>query len=166
MVLRPSQLWKQMPPATRACAAEAFWNEEKSADGLHAQHVEAIHAIAKRLNFRPRSVQALPVERRTKQLAMLPDVSDTIATRALIAHHLASHRAMMGAFLDALGLAHENGLIADETVAAPPKDRLATAAGTLAGAFPAQDVWLYLNTLLTQDPDTWAGLEGLPQLSA
>src|SRR5579871_2372333 len=114
MPLRPSQLWKQMSPGTRAIAAEAFWNEEKAAEGLHAQHVEAIYAIAKRLNFRPRSVQSLPIERRTKQLAMMPDVSDTIATRALIAHHLATQRAMMAAFLDALGLAHENGLIADE----------------------------------------------------
>jgi hypothetical protein len=166
MPLRPSQLWKQMSPAVRLQAAEAFWNEEKAAEGLHAQHVEALYAIAKRLNFRPKSVQSLPVERRAKQLALMPDVSDTIATRALIAHHLTSQRAMMSAFLDALGLAHENGLIADETVKPPAQERLAAAAETLAGAFPREDVSLYLNTLLTQDPDTWSGLEGLPQLSS
>jgi hypothetical protein len=166
MPLRPSQLWKQMPPEARTRAAEAFWNEEKAAEGPHAQHVEAIYAIAKRLNFRARSVQSLPIERRTRQLAIMSDISDTIATRALIAHHLASQRPMMSAFLDALGLAHEDGLIADETVTPPTRDRLASAAGTLAATFPSEDVSLYLNTLLTQDPDTWSGLEGLPQLSS
>ena len=30
--------------------------------------------------------------------------------------------------------------------------------------FPAEDVKVYLNTLLSQDPETWAGLAGLPQL--
>lgn len=155
-----------MTPETRLRAAEAFWNEERGADGPHAQHAEAIVAIARRLKFRPKSVQALPVERRAKQLAQMPDPSDTIVTRALIAHHLASGRPMMKEFLDALGLAHEDGLITDDEVAPPDHARLASAAATLAAAFPAADVSLYLNTLLTQDPDTWGGLEGLPQLTA
>ena len=34
-----------------------------------------------------------------------------MAGRALILYHLAEQRPMMGAFLDALGIAHENGLI-------------------------------------------------------
>jgi hypothetical protein len=165
-MIRPSQLWKQMTPETRLRAAEAFWNEERSAEGLHAQHVEAILAIARRLKFRPKSVQALPIDRRTKQLAQMPDVSDTIVTRALIAYHLASQRPMMRAFLDALGLAHEDGLITDDEAAPPDQARLASAAATLATTFPAADVSLYLNTLLTQDPDTWGGLEGLPQVTA
>ena len=150
-----------MPLERRLAAAEAFWLDENGAD----QQIEAIVAIAQKLKFRPRSVQTQPVEKKAKQLAHINDVSETIATRALIAYHLAAERPMMGAFLDALGIAHEDGLIsADDT---PPPSAAATAAACkiLAEKFPADRVALYLNTLLTQDPDTWAALDGLPQLA-
>lgn len=160
--VRPSVLWKQMPIEKRVLAAEAFWQDEH---GLE-QQVEAVVAIARKLKFRPKSVQQQPLERRAKQLAHMADVSETIATRALIAYHLTSERPMMGAFLDALGIAHENGLITAEDMPAPSADKIAAAAKTLAGAFPADAVALYLNTLLTQDPDTWSALDGLPQLTA
>jgi hypothetical protein len=65
---------------------------------------------------------------------------------------------MMSAFLDSLGITHENGLIADETVAAPDPARLAAAAKALASAYPVEDVRLYLSTLVSQDPDTWGAL--------
>lgn len=153
-----------MSPDQRLAAAQCFWEEMDAPDGLNEQHFEAIHAIARRLKFRPKSVQSLPIERRAKQLAMLPDISDAIVTRALIAYHLARQRPMMSAFLEALGIEHENGLIKDDQVPPPAADRLTQATGAIAGAFAAEDVRLYLNTLLTQDPDTWHGLEGFPAL--
>jgi len=66
---------------------------------------------------------------------------------------------MMGAFLDALGIAHENGLIAAEETPRPDDQKLAEAAATLRSAFPADDVSLYFSTLALQDPDVWSGLE-------
>ncbi len=154
-----------MTPDQRSAAAHAFWAEGDDGEGMHAQHVDAILILARRLNFRPKSVQQLPIERRTKQLAASPDVTDAIASRALIAYHLAAQRPLMAAFLDALGIAHEDGLIQAETVEPPEPAKLAAAAASLVPAFPAADVALYLNTLLTQDPDTWGRLEGLPELS-
>ncbi len=64
---------------------------------------------------------------------------------------------MMGAFLDALGIAHEDGLIQDENVTPDPA-KLASAATTLKETFPPEDVSLYLNTLRCQDPQTWGAL--------
>ena len=159
--VRPSVLWKQLPIEKRVLATEAFWQDEH---GLE-QQLEAVVAIARKLKFRPKSVQQQPLERRAKQLAHMSDVSETIATRALIAYHLTSERPMMGAFLDALGIAHENGLITSEEVPTPSAEQIAAAAATLAEKFPADRVTLYLNTLLTQDPDTWGALDGLPQLA-
>lgn len=149
-----------MPLEKRLAAAEAFWQDENGME----QQVEAIVAIAQRLKFRPKSVSQQPLERRVKQLGHMNDVSETIATRALIAYHLAAQRPMMGAFLDALGISHEDGLITAEDVTAPAKEKVAAAAATLAASHAAEDVSLYLNTLLTQDPDTWSALDGLPQL--
>jgi hypothetical protein len=70
---------------------------------------------------------------------------------------------MMAAFLDALGIAHENGLIQEDEVK-PDAAKVAPAAAKIAVEFPAADVRIYLNTLLCQDPETWGALAGLPQL--
>lgn len=70
---------------------------------------------------------------------------------------------MMGAFLDALGIAHENGLIQEDEVK-PDAAKIGPAVDAIAQQFPPDQVRLYLNTLLCQDPATWSALEGLPQL--
>lgn len=156
---RPSRLWKQMPAERRFAAAELFWTDEQSAD----QQLEAVAAIASHMKFRTKSVVGLPVERKAKYLATLPMVTDTIAARALVNYHLEKHRSMMGAFLDALGIAHEDGLISEENVAKPAAETLKTAATELAARFPAEDVSLYFSTLVSQDPDTWGDLVDIPQ---
>lgn len=146
-----------MPVEKRLAAAEAFWREDQA--DIVAQHVEAVVAIAKRLNFRPKSVQALPIDRRARHLAQLSDVSDAVATRALIAYHFSAKRDLMSAFLDALGIAHENGLIAAESVEPPGPEALSAAVRTVRAAFPREDADLYLRTLTALDGDTWAHLD-------
>jgi hypothetical protein len=157
-VMRPSRLWKELQPDTRLALADAFWRE-KDEDTPEAtlQHVEATAAIARRLNFRAKSVQALPIERKARQLAQLADVSDSVATRALVAYHLSTQRPMMAAFLNALGVANDNGLITAEEVPAPESDQLRAAIGQLS-EFPPDAVSLYLRTLTVIDEDTWRNL--------
>ena len=147
-----------MPLDVRTQAADAFWRDGESPE-IQVQHVEAIVALARRLNFRAKSVQSLPTERRAKALAQMADVSDAIATRALIAYHFRDQRALMGAFLDALGVAHENGMITKEELAPPPKDRIQKAIESVRASHPAIDVDLYLRTLVALDRDTWANLD-------
>ena len=159
---RPSRLWKRLPADRRATAAELFWADEQSTE----QQVEAVGAIASHMKFRPKSVIALPVEKKARYLANLPNVSDSIAARALVNFHLERQRPMMIAFLDLLGITHENGLISDETVAAPDAAKLRAAAEELGSKYPADEVALYFSTLVSQDPDTWGGLAELPQTRA
>lgn len=149
-----------MPLDKRVIAAEAFWRDTDSPE-IAAQHAEAIAVLARRLNFRTRSVQTLPVERRAKHLAQLADVPDTIATRALIAYHFSAQRPLMAAFLDALGIAHDNGLITQEDMPPPAAAALAGAVQTVRAAFPSDDVDRYIKTLAALDGDTWVNLEGL-----
>jgi hypothetical protein len=143
----------------RLAAARAFWEDEEAVD----DQVQAAVLIAQQKKFRPKTVIGLDVERKTHHLASMASLPDTTAARILVSHHLANQRPMMGAFLDALGLAHEDGLIQEDEVK-PDVAKVAPAAADLAGRFPAEDVGLYLNTLLVQDPETWAPLRGLPQL--
>lgn len=135
-------------------AAELFWSDEQSTD----QQIEAITALAAHMKFRTKSVLGLPVERRTKYLAALPTISDAVAARALVNYHLERHRPMMAAFLDHLGVAHDDGLIADEALEKPDSNKLREAARDLASKFPPDDVSLYFATLVSQDPETWGDL--------
>jgi hypothetical protein len=159
---RPSRIWKRLTPAQRLAAAEPFWNDEQSTD----QQVEAITAIASHMKFRTKSVLGLPLDKRAKYLTTLPNVSDTIAARALINYHLAQRRPMMSAFLDSLGITHENGLITEENVSKPDAGKLRAAAADLAAKFPAADVALYFSTLVSQDPETWGDLTDAPETAA
>ena len=156
--LTPSRLWKNMTLDQRTRAARAFWEDPEATD----DQVQAAFLIAQQKKFRPKTVIGLDLERKAKHLASLGGVPDAMAARALIVYHLAEQRPMMGAFLDALGIKHENGLIDEEDVK-PDAARIAPAAAQLAQQFPPADVRIYLNTLLSQDPETWGGLAGLPQ---
>jgi hypothetical protein len=151
--LTPSRLWKQMSSAQRHQAALAFWQDEQAID----DQVQAALLIAQQKKFRPKTVIALDLDRKAKHLATMPSLPDTIAARTLIVYHLSSQRPMMGAFLDALGIAHENGLIQEDDVK-PDPGKLRAAVAALEQQFPPQDVALYLKTLVSQDPETWSAL--------
>jgi hypothetical protein len=151
---RPSKLWKKMSSERRLEAAELFWSDEQSTE----QQIEAVGALAARMKFRPKSVISLPLDKKARYLATMPSVSDTVAARALVNYHLERQRPMMAAFLDHLGIAHENGLISEENVVKPDAAKLKTAAADLSAQYPREDVVLYFGTLVSQDPDTWGGL--------
>jgi hypothetical protein len=154
---RPSQVWKDMPVDKRVLAAEAFWLDRESPE-IDVQQMEAVATLARRLKFRTRSIQSLPVERRARHLAQVSDLGDTVATRALIAYHFSHQRPLMGAFLDALGIAHDNGLITAEEVDAPDERRLSAAIAAVKSTYDPADVDLYLRTLAVLDSGTWANL--------
>lgn len=149
-----------MPVEKRVQAAEAFWRDSESPE-IQAQHAEALVSLARRLNFRTKTLQGLPVERKARHLGQMGDVSDAIATRALIAYHFSTKRPLMAAFLDALAIPHDNGLITEEQVAPPSAAALAKAVAAVQGAFDADDVSRYLRTLVTLDGETWAHLDEL-----
>jgi len=142
-----------MTAEQRLSAARAFWQSDEAGD----DQVQAVLLIAQHKKFRPKSVMALDEERRSKHLASLASIPETMAARALIVYHLAAQRPMMGAFLDALGIAHEEGVIQAEDVK-PEADKLQSAVKQIAEAYPQEDVALYLSTLLCQDPETWGAL--------
>ena len=158
--LTPARLWKRMTSEQRLKAARAFWHDEEAAD----DQVQAALLIAQHKKFRAKTVISLDDERKARHLATLPSLPEAVAARVLIVYHLTEQRPMMGTFLDALGIAHENGMIQDDA-ATPDPTKIAAAAAAIGRAYPAHDVSLYLNTLLWQDPAAWAVLEGVPEVT-
>src|SRR3954470_18841865 len=157
--LTPSRLWRRMTADQRLRAARAFWAEEEATE----DQMQAVMLIAQQKKFRPKFVLNLDDERRAKHLATMVGLPEALAARCLVVYHLAEHPEMMGAFLDALGLKHDNGLIEDDE-AKPDPEKIAPAVETIAAKYPAEDVSLYLTTLVCQDPETWGGLSAFPQI--
>ena len=147
-----------MPADRKQLAAEAFWRDGEAS----LEHAEAITSIAQRIKFRTKSVVALPIDKKVHHLIGMP-VSELVAARLLIAYHLTHQRPMMGSFLDALGVKHEAGVIAEDETPEPTREKLLEAAAVIGKAYPAEDVSLYLSTLLWQDPETWGALSDAPE---
>jgi hypothetical protein len=145
-----------MTPEQRNRAAFALWGEAEAI----SDQMQAALLIAKKMKFRPKTVMGLDDQHKARYLASVPDPPEDLAARLLVVYHLAEQRPMMGAFLDALGIAHENGLIR-EGAGTPDPAKMATAAAVIAREYPAPDVALYLNTLLWQDPAAWGALQGV-----
>ena len=145
-----------MTPEQRNRAASALWGEAEAT----SDQMQAALLIAKKMKFRPKTVLGLDAEHKARYLASVADPPEDLAARLLIVYHLAEQRPMMGAFLDELGIAHENGLIRGDA-GTPNPVKMAAAAAAIAREYPASDVALYLNTLLWQDPAAWGALQGL-----
>ena len=86
-----------------------------------------------------------------------------MAARALVHYHLERQRAMMGKFLDALGITHDNGLITEENVSRPDRERMKAAVADLASSHPPEDVG---PTSRRSSPgsETWRDLRGAEAL--
>lgn len=150
-----ARMWREMTPAQKMPAVQAFWDDEDSMP----QQLEAVTHLARQLHFRPQSVLGMPAERKAKQLALQARLPDTVVARVLVAYHLRERRPMLVAFLDQLGIAHEDGLIAEGAGGTIDREKLAAAVTALKASFDAEDVRLYFRTLAVQDPETWGVLE-------
>jgi hypothetical protein len=154
--LTPARLWKQMSGPQRLASARAFWADDEAVD----DQIQAALLIAQQKKFRPKTVVGLDLDRKSRHLASLASLPDAVAARVLVLYHLAEQRPLMGRFLDALGIEHENGVIKEDSVKPDPA-KLAPAVAEISREFPAEDVRLYLTTLLCQDPETWGDLKDL-----
>jgi hypothetical protein len=154
--IHPARLWKQMPEGEKLRAADAFWRDPEGAQ----QQLEAMALLAQRLKARPRFIQGLAIEKKAQHLAHFPGMPDLLAARLLVSYHLAHQRPMMGAFLDALGVPHENGLISTELEGGPiPAEKIEVAVKALQASYAPDDIHRYFATLVAQDPETWVALE-------
>ncbi|MBI2683209.1 MAG: hypothetical protein HYX26_08360 [Acidobacteriales bacterium] len=150
-------IWKNMGDARRLQAATAFYSDPALAD----YHRAADTFLARLKNFRPQFIRKLPAEKRASYLATAP-LGLELAAQLIVSYHFAHQRAMMAAFLTGMNIPNDQGLISEDADLSPPSaDAIAAAVTSLRAAFPAEDVEIYLQTLLSQNPDTWSGLSAL-----
>jgi len=152
-----TRLWKSLPLEERQRAALAFFTEP--APELAGS---AIGALVKARHLRPQAARALAPDAQAGILATVLDPGEPLAQGLLVSLHLGERRALLAAFLDALKLPHEDGILKEEADAEPPVDETRARSGLAAlSAFPAEQVATYLNTLWLQDPERWQSLKGV-----
>jgi hypothetical protein len=156
--LTPAMLWSALDPETRRSAAQTLYGSASADD---SGRLEADAAIAGALRFRPVAVRKLSLEKRVGYLLRSVRPDDSLATTLLLALHLGSRKAMLEAFLDELGIAHEAGAIKADEFELPDAERTAAAVESLYERFPGEEVDVYLAALVAMDPETWSGLTGV-----
>lgn len=151
-----TELWKQLTPEEKLEAAESFW----TGDAIRAQQQSTLQLMAKRYNFRLKSLQALPASRKARMLLEYGTIPAEVLMAMIAAFHLAHRKDLLIAFLDAAGIPHENGLLSEEAEKnAPSADSIKTAVDTIQSKFPGHQVDIYLRTLYIQDPEYWKELK-------
>ena len=154
-----AQLWASLEPEDRLASARSLYTHDW---GEAPTRREADFAIMQGMRFRESAVRQLSVDKRASYVARSIRPTDSLAGSMLLALHLEQRRNMLSAFLDAMKIPHNNGLIAEDHDMKPPSAAaLAKAAKTLRGQFPAEEVELYLATLFVLDRVTWAGLASI-----
>src|SRR5262245_50754354 len=154
--LSPARLWAQLDAETRRAAGRALYAKEWDDD---ASRLEADMAIAATLRFRPIAVRKLPVAKRIEHLCRAVRPGESLSVSLLRALHLVGRRAMLAAFLDALGIPQRDGLITEEAdPSSPTAAAVAGAAAKLREHHPPAAVELYLLSLVALDPDFWKGV--------
>jgi hypothetical protein len=150
------KLWKALTPEERALGISAALADDEN--GWVKTTTRG--AVAAAHKFRPQTVATWPKAKLVSEAARLPLDDVQLLSAYVVDLHLGHRRAMMAAFLDALGIPNDNGRIDSETTEVGPQDPAAVrkAADTIAAQFPADEVVTYFLTLLLQDAAVWNGL--------
>jgi hypothetical protein len=150
------KLWKALTPAERAQGIGAALADDENGWVRTTTRT----AVAGALKFRPQTVSTWPREKLVSEAARLPVDDVQLLSAFIVDLHLGHRRPMMAAFLDALGIANDQGRIDSETTEVGPQDaaRVRAAADALVASHPADEVVTYFLTLLLQDATVWEGL--------
>ncbi len=155
------RLWKSLSPEERLAAATHFWTEPP-ADVVGA----ALGVLVKARHMRPQAARSLAPEAQARILATVFEPGETLAAALLVSLHLGHRRPLLAAFLDALGLPHQDGVLQQEETEPPPlREEEARKAASTLGGFPRPQVATYFNTLWLQDPERWRVLETVAETS-
>ena len=109
-------LWTALQPDERAEAAKAYLGAEPGG------RMQLDRIVARGRNFRPATVKKWPEEKIVKARRHIPLHDPDIAAKLLTCYHVPGQLDMVTAFLDALGVPHDQGEVeADATIDAEEK---------------------------------------------
>jgi hypothetical protein len=121
-----------------------------------------VNAVAEARKLRPAFFERKPrVERHKDMISMLAKPRlDAVASNLIRVWLLKKHSAMLVDFLDALGIAHKEGVVDDlpETI---NDAKLKEAVEKLLSKYPKEEVAVYLNAFYSMNDVSWLNLKTL-----
>src|SRR4051812_45508643 len=131
------KLWKALTPEERALGITAALDDDEN--GWVKTTTRG--AVAGAPGVRPPTVATWPRPKLVSEAARLPIDDVQLLSAYLVDLHLGHRRPMMAAFLDALGIANDDGRIDSETTEVGPQDagKVRVAADAVAGRYPADE---------------------------
>jgi hypothetical protein len=142
--------------------AEAHELFESLHDANKPAYRGALQATAARRRLRPVFLERKPRAERHQwmQAVLAAPAHEDLGLEILQNWVLSAHRPMLGDFLDALGIAHEDGLV-DTIPAQPAREKVDAAVDAIAAKHPATAVKIYLNLFQPVGPEAWPDLDAL-----
>lgn len=162
--MRPYEIFREMPSEPAATFFRAL------AENSPQAWAQCLGLAAAALRARPVFLRRRPFERQAEAVrrALARTASNDVAEEMLAIFFLECRRELLVAWLDAIGVAHENGVLQDDTVPEPEPEQLREAVqkfvgGEAAGAGEADpyERRLLLLAFAAQSSIQWPTLDGL-----
>lgn len=154
--MKSHEIFQRIPPPLAAQIFSFLQMEQKPV------YKAAIQGLANQRNLRSVFIERKPPSERHPwmQAALGRGVSDALASHLLHAWLVGAHKEMLCDFLDALEIKHEEDGTVEEIPAAPPKEKIASAASQLLAKYPATEVAVYLHAFRDMDATVqWPALD-------
>ena len=151
-----ARLWKTLSAEEKSLAATELVKDESP---MTRAGITAVVSDARKM--RPIAVKKLSREVQARVVASVRDPGEILASSLLVALHLGPRKPMLIAFLDALELPHEDGVLKDETSEPVSLDDLTKGVAAVGFESPSA-IRVYLNTLWLQDAERWANARNVP----
>ena len=115
--------------------------------------------LAKRLNFRPMAIRKLPMATRARRARahILGGKNAEMAYELFGSYLVSKDKELLTDFLDATGVPHEDGMIADVEEGTPDPEKVPAAVEALDAKYPPEDVTLYL----ALSAEHWPAIEAM-----
>jgi hypothetical protein len=155
--MKPHQVFARMTPER---AVEVLGQIKAKLPGVYTQ---AVGAACVTLHARPQFLMKQSDQKRAHYVrqALSRVVADPIAEEVLAAYFLEIRRDLLVEWLDALGIAHENGILKDEDPPQPAPEALAAAVEKFRAGEGAADRQLLLEAFAAQGAVSWPALDAL-----
>ncbi len=145
--MAPHEIFAQMTPATASSIFSFLFENEKKL------YKAAIESLAKQRNLRPIFVERKPREERFTwmQGALGRKASDGVGAHLLQIWLIGEQSKLLCAFLDGLGIEHDENGTVEELPSAPALEKLAGVVDSLLAENDPQVVAVYLHTFQALD---------------
>jgi hypothetical protein len=155
-MLTAHELFGFMPPTLAAELLETAYELDRP------NYRVTVNAVAEARKLRPAFFERKPrVERHKDMIAMLAKPRlDAVASNLIRVWLLKKHSAMLVDFLDALGIAHKDGVVDDLPVTIED-EKLKGAVEKLLSKYPKEEVTVYLNAFYSMNEVSWLNLKNL-----